>query len=34
MSLVLKICEWDYVLDFGRPLMDGTADQVRNSEEV
>ena len=34
MSLVLNICEWIYVLDFGRPLMNGTADEVRNSEEV
>jgi ABC-type branched-subunit amino acid transport system ATPase component len=34
MSLVLSICEWIHVLDFGRPLMDGTADDVRNSEEV
>jgi ABC-type branched-subunit amino acid transport system ATPase component len=34
MSLVLSICEWIYVLDFGRPLMNGTADEVRNSDEV
>jgi len=34
MSLVLNICEWIYVLDFGRPLMNGTATEVRNSAEV
>jgi ABC-type branched-subunit amino acid transport system ATPase component len=34
MSLVLNICEWIYVLDFGRPLMNGTAAEVRNSAEV
>jgi len=34
MSLVLNICEWIYVLDFGRPLMEGTAAQVRESAEV
>ena len=34
MSLVLTICQWIYVLDFGRPLMNGTADEVRNSGDV
>lgn len=34
MSLVLTICDWIYVLDFGRPLMNGTADDVRASDEV
>jgi ABC-type branched-subunit amino acid transport system ATPase component len=34
MSLVLTICEWIYVLDFGRPLMTGTPAEVRNSEAV
>jgi ABC-type branched-subunit amino acid transport system ATPase component len=34
MSLVLTICNWIYVLDFGRPLMNGTADEVRGSDEV
>jgi len=34
MSLVLSICQWIYVLDFGRPLMNGTADEVRNSGDV
>jgi ABC-type branched-subunit amino acid transport system ATPase component len=34
MSLVLNICNWIQVLDFGRPLMAGTPDEVRASEEV
>ena len=34
MSLVLTICEWIHVLDFGRQLMAGTADDVRNSPAV
>jgi ABC-type branched-subunit amino acid transport system ATPase component len=34
MSLVLKICEWIHVLDFGKPLMDGTPAEVRSSAEV
>ena len=34
MSLVLTICEWIHVLDFGRPLMAGTADDIRNSAAV
>ena len=34
MSLVLDICDWIFVLDFGRPLMAGTAAQVRVSAEV
>jgi ABC-type branched-subunit amino acid transport system ATPase component len=34
MSLVLNICDWLQVLDFGRPLMAGTPDEVRVSEEV
>jgi ABC-type branched-subunit amino acid transport system ATPase component len=34
MSLVLTICDWIYVLDFGKPLMDGTAADVRESEAV
>jgi ABC-type branched-subunit amino acid transport system ATPase component len=34
MSLVLTICQWIHVLDFGKPLMNGTPEQVRNSEEV
>ena len=34
MSLVLTICQWLYVIDFGRPLMSGTPADVRNSAEV
>ena len=34
MSLVLNICEWIHVLDFGRPLMVGTPAEVRTSPEV
>jgi ABC-type branched-subunit amino acid transport system ATPase component len=34
MSLVLKICDWIQVLDFGEPLMAGTRAEVRDSEEL
>jgi ABC-type branched-subunit amino acid transport system ATPase component len=34
MSLVLKICDWIHVLDFGKPLMDGTPAEVRASAAV
>jgi ABC-type branched-subunit amino acid transport system ATPase component len=34
MSLVLDICDWIFVLDFGKPLMAGTAQDVRTSAEV
>jgi len=34
MSLVLGICDWIHVLDFGKPLMDGTPADVRSSEAV
>jgi ABC-type branched-subunit amino acid transport system ATPase component len=34
MSLVLGICDWIYVLDFGRLLMNGTPEDVRSSEAV
>ena len=34
MSLVLGICDWIHVLDFGKPLMDGTPAEVRSSEAV
>jgi ABC-type branched-subunit amino acid transport system ATPase component len=33
-SLVLNVCDWIQVLDFGRPLMAGTPDEVRDSEQV
>jgi ABC-type branched-subunit amino acid transport system ATPase component len=34
MSLVLRICDPIYVLDFGRPLMTGSPAEVRASEIV
>jgi ABC-type branched-subunit amino acid transport system ATPase component len=34
MSVVLNICDWIDVLDFGRPLMSGTPAEVRASEAV
>jgi ABC-type branched-subunit amino acid transport system ATPase component len=34
MSLVLRICDWIHVLDFGKPLMNGTAADVRASDAV
>jgi ABC-type branched-subunit amino acid transport system ATPase component len=34
MSLVLEICDWIHVLDFGRPLMAGTPAEVRESAAV
>src|SRR5205085_11437110 len=34
MSLVLNLCEWIHVIDFGRPLMAGTPADVRASDEV
>lgn len=34
MALVLAICDWVQVLDFGRPLMAGTPAEVRASDVV
>ncbi|MEW6472091.1 MAG: ABC transporter ATP-binding protein [Actinomycetota bacterium] len=34
MSVVLNICDWIHVLDFGKPLMAGTAAEVRASSAV
>jgi ABC-type branched-subunit amino acid transport system ATPase component len=34
MSLVLNICDWIHVLDFGKPLMEGTPADVRKSKAV
>ena len=34
MSLVMKICGYIHVLDFGQPIFEGTAAQVRRSELV
>ncbi len=34
MSLVMRICGYIHVLDFGKPIFEGTAEQVRTSELV
>ena len=34
MALVMDVCEHIYVMDFGRPLFDGTPDAVRGSDLV
>ncbi|MGH8973495.1 MAG: ATP-binding cassette domain-containing protein [Acidimicrobiia bacterium] len=34
MALALSVCEWIYVLEFGRPLVDGPAGFVADSPEV
>lgn len=34
MTLALSICDWVYVLDFGRPLIDGPPDLVATSPVV
>ena len=34
MSLVLNICDWIHVLDFGKPLTEGTPADIRKSDEV
>jgi ABC-type branched-subunit amino acid transport system ATPase component len=34
MSLVLSICEWIHVLDFGSQLLSGTPAEVRASDVV
>jgi ABC-type branched-subunit amino acid transport system ATPase component len=34
MALVNRVCEYLFVLDFGRPLIDGPTDQVLASEAV
>jgi ABC-type branched-subunit amino acid transport system ATPase component len=34
MSLVLNICDWIHVLDFGRPLAEGTPADIRASAAV
>lgn len=34
MDIALGVCEWLYVLDFGKLLFSGTADDVRGSELV
>ena len=34
MSLVMDICNYIYVLDFGRPIYDGEPEAVANSPLV
>jgi ABC-type branched-subunit amino acid transport system ATPase component len=34
MSLVMRVCEQVYVLDFGRPIFEGTTDEIRHSDIV
>ncbi len=34
MSLVMKICERIYVLDYGMVIADGTPDEIRNNRQV
>jgi ABC-type branched-subunit amino acid transport system ATPase component len=34
MSLVMRICHWVHVLDFGRLIFEGTTDATRSSDEV
>jgi len=34
MTLVLRICDWIEVLDFGKPLTSGTAEEIRHSQVV
>ena len=34
MALVMEVCEHIYVMDFGRPLFDGSPEEVRASELV
>ncbi|MDQ1517641.1 MAG: branched-chain amino acid transport system ATP-binding protein [Actinomycetota bacterium] len=34
MNLVLSLCQWIYVIDFGRPIFEGTPDDIRRSPEV
>lgn len=34
MDLIMDVCSWIHVLDFGVQLMSGTADDVRNDPRV
>jgi ABC-type branched-subunit amino acid transport system ATPase component len=34
MSLVMSVCDYIYVIDFGRQLFEGTAPEVSASETV
>jgi branched-chain amino acid transport system ATP-binding protein len=34
MALVMRVCDWIYVLDFGQLIADGPPDQVRGDPAV
>ena len=34
MSLVMEVCDYIYVLDFGQPIFEGTPAEVRHSDLV
>ena len=34
MSLVMEVCDYIYVIDFGQPIFEGTPAEVRHSEIV
>ena len=34
MKLVLSLCDWIYVIDFGTPIFEGAANAIRHSDEV
>jgi ABC-type branched-subunit amino acid transport system ATPase component len=34
MALVMDVCQYLYVIDFGRPIFEGAADEVRRSDVV
>jgi ABC-type branched-subunit amino acid transport system ATPase component len=34
MKLVMQVCDYIYVLDFGQKIFEGTPEQVRNSPVV
>jgi ABC-type branched-subunit amino acid transport system ATPase component len=34
MNLVLTLCQWIFVIDFGKPIFEGTAADVRTSPVV
>ncbi|HVW34760.1 MAG TPA: ABC transporter ATP-binding protein, partial [Acidimicrobiia bacterium] len=34
MALVMEVCDYIYVIDFGQPIFEGTGHEVRTSEIV